>query len=170
MAIVAGTKKVTFNFQDDDLATASTSVDFPAGTAIASILTFAASYAALIKSVSDCALLGYNVTEEFYDDSYPVAAAGSDVEDKGVVTFRTANNGSKTFSWPGVLESILLNTITPPGTFIDLANVDVAALIAAMTTGLSSIQPSNNRGDDIRTVKEAYKQNRGSQKSREYRG
>ncbi len=110
-----------------------------------------------------------------YDDTYPVGAAGSDVEDKGIVTIRTANNQTSSFNWPGVLESILVNNITPPGTYINLTNAAVAALVSGLINGINvglggTIQPSNRSGLDFLSVKEAYKQNRGSQKSRQYRG
>jgi hypothetical protein len=93
-----------------------------------------------------------------------------------VITIRTVNNGTSTLSWPGVKESVLNNTITPPGTFIDLANVNVAALINALINGidegviLGTVQPSDKRGLDFLSIKEAYKQNRGSQKSRQFKG
>lgn len=170
MAFVNGPISISFTFIDDDLAQASTSVKLPAGTTLAAAQTFATSYVALLTPVTDCALTNYNITQEVYDDVYPVGAAGSDVEDKGVLTIRTANNGTSTLSWPGVLESILVNTITPAGTFIDLQNVAVAALVSALVNGLSGTQPSDRRGADFRSVKEAYKQNRGSQKSRQWKG
>lgn len=170
MAFVDGTISVSFQFQDDDLAQASTSVKLPVGTTLAAAKTFAASYVSLLTPVTDCALISYAVTQEVYDDTYPVAAPASDVENKGVLTIRTANNNTSTLSWPGVLESILVNSITPAGTYIDLANVAVAALVTALTNGLAGTQPSNRNGQDFRSVKEAYKQNRGSQKSRQYKG
>lgn len=170
MAFVDGPISISFTFQDDDLAEASTSVKLPVGTTLAAAKTFAASYVALLGPVTDCALTAYNVTQEIYDDTYPVAALGSDVEDKGVLTIRTANNGTSTLSWPGVLESILVNSITPAGTYIDLLNVSVAALVTALVNGLAGTQPSDRRGADFRSVKEAYKQNRGSQKSRQFKG
>lgn len=170
MAIVAGPIKLSLSYQDDDLTIARTSVDFPAGTTLAAVQTYASNYAALVAPVTDCALIGYNVNQEYYDDTYPVAAAGSDVEDKGILVIRTVGNHFKQMSWPGIIESVLLNTITPPGTFIDLANAAVAALVAALITGIGGTAPSNNRGDDLRSVKEAYKKNTSSQKSREYKG
>lgn len=170
MAFVDGPISVSFTFQDDDLAQAATSVKLPAGTTLAAAHTFAQSYVALLAPVTDCAIVDYNLTQQVYDDTYPTAAVGSDVENKGVLTIRTANNNTSTLSWPGVLESILVNTITPSSTYIDLANVAVAALITALINGLAGTQPSNRNGQDFRSVKEAYKQNRGSQKSRQYKG
>lgn len=170
MAMVAGKIQLSLTYQDDDLATSRTSVDFPAGTALAAVQTFATAYAALVDPVTDCALIGYSVNQEYYDDAYPVAAAGSDVEDKGVLIIRTVGNAIKTMSWPGVLESVLVNSISPPGTYIDLANVGVAALVSALITGIGGTAPTNGRGDDLRSVKEAYKKNTSSLKSREYKG
>lgn len=170
MAIVPGNVSATFSYQDDDLAISRTTVPFPAATTLAAGNTYAAAYVALLDPVTDCALIGYSVTQEYYDDAFPAAAAGSDVEDKGVLIIRTAANTIKTLSWPGIVESVLLNNITPPGTYIDLANADVAALVAALVTGIGGTAPSNGRGDDLRSVKEAYKKNTASIKSREYRG
>lgn len=170
MAMVAGKIQLSLTYQDDDLATSRTSVDFPAGTPLADVQAYAAAYAALVDPVTDCALIGYSVNQEYYDDTYPVAAAGSDVEDKGVLVIRTVGNAIKTMSWPGVLESVLVNTISPPGTYIDLSNVAVAALVSALITGIGGTAPTNGRGDDLRSVKEAYKKNTSSLKSREYKG
>jgi hypothetical protein len=170
MAFVDGTITISFEFVDDDLAEARTSVKLPEGTAYDDAITYASGYVTLIKAVSDCALTGYTVTQNVYDDAYPVGAAGSDVEDKGVLTIRTQGNGTSTLAWPGILESLLVNTITPAGTYINLANVAVAALIAALINGIGGIQPSDRRGFDFLSVKEGYKQQRGSLASREYRG
>jgi hypothetical protein len=170
MAIVAGNVSAVFSYQDDDLAISRTSVPFPAATTLADAQAYATAYVALLDPVTDCALLGYSITQEYYDNAFPLAAAGSDVEDKGVLIIRTVANTIKTLTWPGVVESVLVNSISPPGTFIDLANASVAALVAALITGIAGTAPSNGRGDDLRSVKEAYKKNTASLKSREYKG
>lgn len=172
MAMADGPISIVYTFMDDDKATSTERVYVPVGTALADAKTFANSYAALIQPLSDCAMTKYNISQEVYDDTYPVAADGSDVEDKGVLTFRTVGNGSATMSWPGVLESILVNTISRKGTYIDLANVAVAALASALISGLGApaIQPSSRRGDDLVSIKDAYKQNRSSQKSMGFKG
>lgn len=170
MAIVSAGKRLSMTYQDDDLAENSHTVDFPAATTLAQVQTYATAYAALLAPVSDCALKGYTVLEHFYDDTYPLAAAGSDVEDKGILKIRTQNNHIKSFSWPGIVESVLISTISPPGTYIDLANAAVAALVSALITGLSGTAPSNDRGEDFLSVVEAYKKNTKSLGSRQYRG
>jgi hypothetical protein len=175
MAWQNGPISISFGFQDDDLAQASVSVKLPSGTLLANAFVFAGDLVALMSPVSDCALQKYSITQELYEDTYPQGAAGSDVEDKGVMTIRTANNGTSTFSWPGVLESVLVNNITPAGTYVNLTNAAVAALVSALINGINiglggTIQPSDRRGLDFLSVKEAYKQSRGSQKSRQYKG
>jgi len=170
MALVDGAISISFRFVDDDLAEGRTSVKLPAGTAYGDAITFASDYVNLLDAVSGCALQGYTVTQVVYDDTYPVGAAGSDVEDKGVLTIRTVGGGTSTLSWPGVLESILVSTITPAGTYINLSNTAVAALVAALVNGIDGTEPSDRRGADFLSVKEAYKQQRGSLQSREYRG
>jgi hypothetical protein len=175
MAFVNGAKTVTFTFQDDDLAQASVSVKLTPSTTLDAAYSFATNMADLLEVVSDCALQKYTVSGEVYDDTYPLGAAGSDVEDKGVLTIRTVDNNTSTLAWPGIKESLLINTITPPGTYINLVNVDVAALVTALLNGISAgvlgiVQPANRNGQDFLSIKEAYKQNRGSQKSRQYKG
>jgi hypothetical protein len=175
MAFTNGPKTITFTFQDDDLAQGSVSVKLPDTVSYDGAFAFAEDFVAMLTPLSDCALQKYTVSGEVFDDAYPQGAAGSDVEDKGVIVIRTANNGTSSFTWPGVKESVLLNTISPPGTYIDLANVNVAALLSALINGLAegilgTLQPSDRRGADFLSVKEAYKQNRGSLKSRQYKG
>ncbi len=175
MAFVNGAKTVTFTFQDDDLAQSSISIKLTPATTLDAAYAFASQMVTLIAAVSDCALQKYSVSGEIYDDTYPLGAAGSDVEDKGVLTIRTVDNNTTTLSWPGIKESLLINTITPPGTYIDLVNVNVAALGTALLNGISAgvlgiVQPANRNGQDFLSIKEAYKQNRGSQKSRQYKG
>jgi hypothetical protein len=175
MAFVNGPKTITFSFIDDDLAQSSISIKLLDTVTLDAAYAFAQDMVTLLVPVSDCALQKYSVSGEIYDDTYPQGAAGSDVEDKGVLTIRTVNNGTSTITWPGIKESLLNNTITPPGTYIDLTNANVAALITALVNGLAepllgTIQPSNKNGQDFLSIKEAYKQNRGSQKSRQFKG
>lgn len=170
MGIVSGGKRLSMQYQDDDLAEAAHTVDFPAATTLAAIQTYATAYAALLDPVTDCVLKGYTVLEHFFDDTYPLAVAGSDVEDKGILKIRTANNRVKTFSWPGIVETVLLNTISPPGVYIDLANAAVAALVSALITGIGGTAPSNDRGEDFLSVVEAFKKNTQSLASRQFRG
>lgn len=170
MPIVSEGKRVSITFQDDDLSEATHTVDFPPATDLADVQAYASSYAALLDPLSDCVMKGYTVLERFYDDAYPVAPAGSDVEDKGVLKIRTQNNRVKTFSWPGIVESVLISSISPPGVYIDLANAAVAALVSALVTGIAGTAPSNDRGEDFLSVVEAYKKNTRSLESRQYRG
>lgn len=174
---------ITYTFVDDDQAVSTHTivladpaflgaVSFP--TSLPLIHTFAQDYADLITTVSDCALTKYSITIETYDDTYPQAATGSDVEDKGVVVFRCANNQTMRMSWPGIKESTLVSNITRPGTYIDLTNADVAALAAVWVTGqvvgATTVAPSDRRGADIIGIKDAFKQNTASLASMGHKG
>ncbi len=172
MAFQAGPIGITFTFQDDDLATAIERVYVPDGTALADAQAFGLEYAALIQPLTDCAMRKFIVSQEYYDDEYPTALPGSDVEDKGVLTFRTFENGSSKMTWPGIVESILVTAISRPGVYIDMANVDVAALVSALISGLGTpaIEPSTRKGEDLLEVKEAFKRNYKSQKSMGFKG
>lgn len=174
MAYVKGPTAITYTFTDDDGASSRETVKLPTGTNVADVGAWASTYAAQVTAVSNAALTRYSITSEYYDDTFPVAAAGSDVENKGVFTFRTANNGSSSLTIPSILESVLIATGTRLSTYIDLANVLIAPVVAALVSGISVggnvIAPATNNGIDLRSVKDAYKQNRASQKSQGGRG
>lgn len=173
MADVAGQIKITYSFVDDDLAQSTKTVALPSGTTMADAQTYATSYKALLEPLSDCAIVRYVVSQEYYDDTFPTGPANSDVEDKGVLKFRHdgGNGGTSTITIPGIMEDKLLTTgVTRKGVWLDLANAAVAAVVSALVTGLAGTAPTNRRGDDLTTLLEAYKQNRGSLKSMQRRG
>lgn len=174
MAYVQGPTSITYTFTDDDGASSRETVKLPLGVSAVNIGSWAATYAGEVTAVSNAALTRYSITSEYYDDTFPVAAPGSDVENKGVFTFRTANNGSSSLTIPSIIEAVLIATGTRLSTYIDLANVLIAPVVAALVSGINVggtvIAPATNNGIDLRSVKDAYKQNRSSQKSQGNRG
>lgn len=156
---------IEFSFRDNDGARSTCEVLIPGATAPATALTFAAALRPLVQALSDAVIVGQNVILGFYENAIPVIPS-SDVENKGVFSFNSANGIRSSFTVPSILESAL----QPNNKDIDQANTDVAALIDAMTLGLSGTQPVNVSGADLTSVRDAYKQNRKSHKSNGNRG
>ena len=169
MAIVERNTQVTFTFVDDDLATSTETVNF-GGADIEDVRAWGTTYITSIMALTGAALTRYSITQTYIDNTYPVAQAGSDVENKGLLKFRTANGGSAQITIPGILESVLVNTGTVKGVYLDLANTAVAAVVAALVTGIGGVAPIGGSGFDLASLLDAYKVNRASLKSRGRKG
>jgi len=131
-----------------------------------------------ISPLVDSALVSANALLPSFDDTFPSPADGSDVEDKGVFLWTTDNNQPGSVALASILESKLVDTGLGKGIQIDFTDVDVIAFVDAMTTGID-LNPfgildvatfGTSRGEDWETVRDGYKQNRKSQKSRGNRG
>jgi len=148
---------ITFTFRDDDGKESTTEILLPGATTAANAITFSTAVRALLAAVSDATLIGMNILLGYYENAIGTIAS-SDVENKGVLLFNSANGLKSSLAIPSVLESVLQGNNQD----IDLANADVSDLVDAMTLGLSSIQPCNGSGSDLVGVRDAYKQNRRS--------
>lgn len=153
---------ITYTIRDNDGKNSTTDVQIAGATAPADAVAFATALRALMAPLSDGVIVGQNVIIGSYEDAVPVIAR-SDVEDKGVFLFNTANGRPSSLALPSIAETVLQTNNED----IDLANVAVTAFIDAVTLGLGTplVQPANASGGDIVSVVEAYKQNRRSLKS-----
>lgn len=154
---------ITYQFRDNDGKQSTTEVQLPSATYDPTdAVNFADTLRPLLSALSDGVLVAQNVTYGRYEDNIP-AIPRSDVEDKGVFIFNTANGLTSTLSIPSIRETVLQTNNED----IDLALASVIAFINAMTLGAGSplVQPANASGGDLVSVKEAYKQNRRSLKS-----
>lgn len=153
---------VDYVFRDNDGKQSTTQVPVPAAVAPADALLFANALRPLMAALSDGVIVGQNVIIGSYEDAVPVIAR-SDVEDKGVFLWNTANGQPASISVPSVAEAILQSNNED----IDLTNASVIAFVDAMTLGLGTplVQPANASGGDVVSVKEAFKRNTRSLKS-----
>lgn len=158
MALTAKpTLSLVITWRDNDGAQATTEIQLPGATTPAAAATFASSMIPLLEPLSSAIIVGYNVIFGQIENNIP-AIPESDVEDKGFFLFNTANGNRSSITIPGFLNTLLLDDNTD----INLADADVDAFVDALTLGLAALQPSNNSGADIVSVREAYKQNRRS--------
>lgn len=172
----------TFTVKDDDLA--QSKMTFYAVLPVLNQWTqdgakaFIDALWALVTPLIDSALVGFNFTMSGYEDTFPDAAAGSDVEDKGVFLMRTENNKPTSVALASILEAKLVSSGIAAGIQIDTSDSDVADFIDALENGidlnpfgiLDVARISTDRGEAVARVVDAYKQNRQSHKSRGGRG
>lgn len=158
MAFVAKpTTTVTYTFRDNDGKQSTTEVILPGGIAPAAAVTFANSFRALLAPLTDAVIVNQNVLIGSYENAIPVIPS-SDIENKGVFSFNSANGLISSIAIPSILESVL----QPNNADIDQALAAVGDFISAMTLGLAGTQPVNASGADLVSNKFAYKQNRRS--------
>ena len=132
----------------------------------------------LIAGIVDSAIVGFGFSLTGYDDTFPVATAGSDVEDKAVFIGRTDNNRPVSLSLPSVMESVLVTAGLEAGIQLDTTIQAVSDFIDALETGIDLnpfgfadvARACSSRGENWNSVVDAYKQNRASFKSRRSRG
>ncbi|NJK81338.1 MAG: hypothetical protein HC914_16200 [Chloroflexaceae bacterium] len=162
MAFVAKpTITISYSVRDNDGKQSSTEVQIDGATPPANAVGFADALRALIAPLTDGVIVGQNVIIGAYEDAIPVINR-SDVEDKGVFIFNTANGLASSIAIPSVAEAVLQANNED----IDLTLAAVGAFVDAFTLGAGTplVQPANASGGDIVSVKEAYKQNRRSLK------
>lgn len=156
---------VTFTFRDNDGAESTTEVLIPGAATAAAAVAFATAIRPLIAALSDAVIVSQNIILGFYENAIPTIPS-SDVENKGVFQFNSANGIKSSIAVPSILEAVLQGNNKD----IDQAVTAVSDFIAAMTAGLSGTQPSNLSGADLVGVRDAYKQNRRSHRSNGGRG
>lgn len=162
MAIVAKpTHSIVYAFRDDDGKSATSELLIPAATTAANALTFAAAFAPLLGALSDATITGYNLILGFAE-SGGLVIGSSDIENKGLLLLNAANGVKSSLTIPSVLESVL----QPNNQDIDQTNADVSDLLDALTLGIGGVQPCNVSGSDLVLIRDTYKQNRRSHKSR----
>ena len=85
---------ITLTFRDDDGKESTTEILLPGATTAANAITFGTAVRALVAAVSDATLIGMNILLGYYENAIGTIAS-SDVENKGVLLFNSAN-GLKT--------------------------------------------------------------------------
>lgn len=155
------TISLQFTFRDNDGARSTTEILLPGTTTAAAALAFAVAIRPLLANMSNAVITGLNVIIGYGEDSIGVIPS-SDVEDKGVVLFNAANGIKSSIAIPSIQE----NALQGNNADIDQSVSAVDAFLTAMTAGISGTQPVNASGADLVSIKEAYKQNRISHKSR----
>lgn len=145
--------KVIYTARDDKGRTATTEVKVPTGYAIAQYVEFAGAMAQLLDAVMDGKITSINfcVGVDTIGLGLKALAVGtSDVEEKGFFQYSTAGGFRTRMQIPAFKEAL----VVPGSDVIDTLQTDVLAfdtamLVGILVTGPDTIQPSDEREDDI---------------------
>jgi len=150
---------IRFDFLDGKGKTSSTKIRVPNGFTIAQYVEAAQAFAELISQFSQCQITNASITVGLDLSSATLRAAAlltSDIYHKARFQFATAVNGFRTaFNLPTFNEA---KAVTGSDQ-IDQADIDVAALIAALENGIvvtgGTIAPTDHRTNDVVSIEHA---------------
>lgn len=146
------TASVTLFFRDDDGASTRHVINV-ASSALSVAGAFAAAYAELFIPLSNCALWKVSITLRYLDDTDPVGAVGSSVNQRSVFQFMAEDGTRFDLSIPGLIAVKLLQPPNPyAGIGFDVTDVDIAAMVAATITGIGGTEPCAPWGPGIATA------------------
>jgi len=135
---------LTVSIEDGKGEVGTFSVYLPSGTTLAQVETYWAGFDSLVAAI----VRGGNIKASVTFPLIPLVSsplASSDVQEAAYAAFRSADNFVKSIRIPTIFEDLFL----AGSKLVDIANVDVAAFITAITTGLSGIAPTTSHGEDL---------------------
>ena len=148
--------KIIFTIQDNKGKISTTEVKIPTGISIGNMIEFAQDLAVLIDAITNGQIIGVSLAIGVDTAGLGLTAApGStaDVEEKGSFQFFTESGFYTSVNVPCISDS----DVVSGSDVLDTADADIAAFIAAMTSGLvltdtSTVQPCDSREDDITSL------------------
>lgn len=109
----------------------------------------------LIAAVSNCAIEGATLSNTNYiSDALP--GVGADAHRQVVLLLRCDDDSLAALAIPGVDPAVILATGPLAGVGVDLAHPAVAALVAALVTGIAGARPVSPTGRPFVAVEAAY--------------
>lgn len=118
---------ITFTYRDISGSIGKSVMHMPSNTLLADANTAAAGMVVAMLSVSDATIIGYNVAYGVTNTTPAAAAAGSRVENKGSLSFRTAAGKITTVTVPAIKAA----AVNAAGGLIS-TEASMAAMIATM--------------------------------------
>lgn len=163
MAIEAApTYSVSVTLVDRDKNRSSVSFHVPNSVTVGALATqMGDSLIPAIQGISDAVVESWSITQSATDHAAAsLAPESSDVERKGVFSFRADNGAPFVCQVPSIKNTVVIDETN----IIDRANTAVAAFITAVTDpGLLELgKPSTYLGADIIQLDKARKTHRGS--------
>ena len=148
---------MTFTLFDATGSRSTVSFDIPSSTLASAALAAGGVMRGLLANVTGCAIVSQSVTYTEVDDTPEAPVAGSRVERKGTLIFRTAAGKTARYEIPGINDNLVL-----PDGRLDEDSPALIALNAAMIAADALYSDSN--GSDLRSLKNAYEKFRGTTK------
>lgn len=113
-----------------------------------------------VEAITDALVIGYTLSSGAHDYAPGLPPESSDVERKGVFSFRAANGASYVVAVPSFRNTMVIDRTNQ----IDLANASVVAFVNMITDGavLGIASTKTYLGSDIVGIVKAVKKHRGS--------
>lgn len=113
-----------------------------------------------IEALSDAACIAWTLTTGARDHAPALPNESSDVERKGVFSFRAENGASYVVAVPSIRNTLVIDRTNQ----IDMANTIVTSFLSMVLDGsiLGIAHPVTYLGSDIVSVEKAVKKHRGS--------
>lgn len=136
------TYRAVISARDDDGATSTSRLAY---LDVTGARTHLAALLPLIAAVSNCAIEGATLGNTYLVSDLP-PGVGTDVHHQVVLLLRCDDDSIAVLAIPGVEAGIVLADGPMAGVGVDLANLAVAALVAALTTGIGGAVPVSPMG------------------------
>jgi hypothetical protein len=156
------TYNVTLTLIDLDWNTSSMTVHVPAASVIGTVETFVTgTLIPAIQGISNAVVKAWSVTRTAVDNAAVTdAPEESDVERKGVFSFRAADGSAYVVNVPSLINDVVIDRTN----LIDIGDALVISFLDAITAGIAGSLPSTYLGSDIVRIDHARKMHRGSRR------
>lgn len=156
------TYNVSLTLIDLDWNTSSMTVHVPAASVIGTVETYVTgTLIPAIQGISNAVVKSWSITRTAVDNAAVTdAPEESDVERKGVFSFRAADGSAYVVHVPSVINDVVIDRTN----LINTGDTLVVAFLDAMTAGITGSLPSTYLGSDIVRLDHARKMHRGSRR------
>jgi hypothetical protein len=160
--VVSPVWDVSVSLVDRDRNVSSMGIHVPGDVDFTAIVASMASMIIpAIGGISNATVKAWSISRRAVDAVAPLdASEDSDVERKGVFSFRAADGSPYVVNVPSFLNSKVVDRVN----LINILDVQVAAFIAAMVTGDADVLPTTYLGSDLIALDHARKHHRGSRR------
>jgi hypothetical protein len=156
------TYNVSLTLIDRDWNTSSMTIHLPAASVIGTVETFVTgTLIPAIQGISNAVVKAWSITRTAVDNAAVAdAPEESDVERKGVFSFRAADGSAYVVNVPSLINEVVIDRTN----LINIGDVLVTAFLDAITAGVAGALPSSYLGSDIVRIDHARKMHRGSRR------
>lgn len=155
------TYDVNLSLVDRDRNVSSLGVHIPTSSLIGAVETWVTgTLIPAVQGITNAVVKSWSITTSAVDDAaVALAPEESDVERKGVFSFRAADGSAQLFSIPSLINDVVIDETN----VIDKTDPLVIAFVdAILDTSVSLITPSSYLGSNIVLLDKAVKKHRGS--------
>lgn len=155
------TMSLTLTCMDRDRNTSTVGFNIANGGLLAVIeLAITGTLIPAVQAIMDCVVVGWSLTTGARDYAAALPVESSDVERKGVFSFRAANGASFVVAVPSIKNTLVVDRTNQ----IDLTDSAVDTFVQTILNGtiLGIAHPVTYLNSDVVSIEKAVKKHRGS--------